>query len=59
MRLLSEIRTSRDAARQKEQLDTFRTMPALTQEQVDEIAEAGNKRFFRHFQRKIWDVAKP
>jgi hypothetical protein len=34
-------------------------VPALTEDEVEEIAQAGKGRFYRHFQTKVWDSAMP
>jgi hypothetical protein len=52
-------RTSRNADRQKEQLDSVKVIPKLTDKDVDDISTAGKGLFSRHFQHKVWDEAKP
>jgi len=51
--------TSRNADRQKEQLESVKVIPTLTDKDVDEISTAGKGLFSRHFQHKVWDEAKP
>lgn len=52
-------RTSRNAERQKEQLESVKIIPTLTDKDVDDISTAGKGLFSRHFQHKVWDEAKP
>jgi hypothetical protein len=52
-------RTSRNADRQKEQLESVKVIPKLTDKDVDDISTAGKGLFSRHFQHKVWDEAKP
>lgn len=52
-------RTSRNPDRQTEQLKSVELMPALTSEEVDSISQAGKGWFRRHFQRGVWDAARP
>ncbi|CAD6564921.1 MAG: hypothetical protein TREMPRED_000399 [Tremellales sp. Tagirdzhanova-0007] len=53
------VTTSKNAPRQEEQLNALREMSPLSEDQVNEIAEAGKGMFSRHFQRKVWDQAEP
>lgn len=52
-------RTSRNVDRQKEQLKSVEIIPGLSEQEVDEISDAGRGLFSRHFQHKVWDEAKP
>ena len=56
---MMSCRTSKNAPRQEEQLNALREMSPLSEDQVNEIAEAGKGMFSRHFQRKVWDQAEP
>lgn len=55
----AENSTSRDDGRQKEQIRAFDGRHGLTSAQVEEIAQAGRGKFYRHFQHGVWDAAKP
>jgi len=53
------VTTSRDETRRKEQLEALSRVEKLTDGQVEEIAEAGKGKFYRHFMKNVWDNAKP
>jgi hypothetical protein len=52
-------RTSRNDERRKEQLEAFTKVKPLSNDQLEDIAEAGQGLFFRHFQKSVWDAAEP
>jgi hypothetical protein len=45
--------------RQKDQLESVKVIPDLTDREVDEILDKGRELFSRHFQHKVWDEARP
>ncbi|ORY25538.1 NADP-dependent oxidoreductase domain-containing protein [Naematelia encephala] len=53
------VTTSRQPARQKEQLEAITKLPPLSAAQLDAISEAGKLKTFRHFQPAVWNAAKP
>lgn len=53
----SILSTSRDAARQKEQLEAV-VKVHLTDKEIEAISEAGKGLFYRHFQQEVWEHAK-
>ncbi|KAI9632403.1 NADP-dependent oxidoreductase domain-containing protein [Dioszegia hungarica] len=52
------VTQSKNEGRQREQLDAL-SKADMSEEEVEQIAEAGRGKFFRHFQRGVWDAAKP
>lgn len=52
------VTTSANKDRQKLQLEAITQKGELTQEEVDEISEAGKKKFVRAFMQEVWDKAK-
>lgn len=53
----TDCRTSRNAQRQKEQLEAF-SQPPLTEDEVENIAEAGKGKLHRSFMKEVWDKAR-
>lgn len=52
------VTTSANEGRQKLQLEAITEKGELTQEEVDEISEAGKKMFVRAFMQQVWDKAR-
>ncbi|OXG09930.1 aldose reductase [Cryptococcus neoformans Tu401-1] len=52
------VTTSANKDRQKLQLEAITQKGELTQEEVDEISEAGKKKFVRAFMQEVWDKAR-
>ncbi|WWC60088.1 uncharacterized protein I303_102652 [Kwoniella dejecticola CBS 10117] len=53
------VTTSTNEERQKIQLEAITKNINLTQEELDQISEAGRKKFFRYRMTDVWDAAKP
>lgn len=56
--MLTPPSTSRNVPRQKEYVEAFTKISALTDAELAEIAEAGKGRFYRQFLQNIWDEAE-
>ncbi|KAL0242226.1 hypothetical protein I308_105855 [Cryptococcus tetragattii IND107] len=52
------VTTSANEHRQKLQLEAITQKGELTQDEVNEISEAGKKKFFRAFMQQVWDKAR-
>ncbi|KAE8540721.1 hypothetical protein D1P53_003085 [Cryptococcus gattii VGV] len=52
------VTTSANEHRQKLQLEAITQKGKLTQDEVNEISEAGKKKFFRAFMQQVWDKAR-
>ncbi|WVR04010.1 hypothetical protein IAU60_001009 [Kwoniella sp. DSM 27419] len=53
------VTTSRQAERQKIQLEAITKLDPLSDAEVEEISEAGKGRYYRAFMQDVWEAAKP